>query len=170
MALRIGTALVAASAGGALWTTAAHAQLPYIVGTWKLDITASKLPGPAPRMHIRRYSLAPDGTLVGLAVVVDASGRPDFLQFAAKSDGKDYDEFNSRFLAALQIDGTKTPRQYTETPIDSRTVAWADKYDGKVVASGKKWVSEDGRTLTFTSTSADPKAAGVEYRFVFDRQ
>ncbi len=148
----------------------AEAQVPYILGTWTLDAAASQLPGPAPRVHVRRYSLATDGTLIGLAVLVDAGGNPDFLQFAAKSDGKDYAEFNSRLLAALQIDGAKSPRDYTETVIDERTVAWADKYDGKVIASGRKWVSEDGKTLTFTSVSRNARGDEVTYRFVFDRQ
>lgn len=149
---------------------AAHAQLPYILGTWKLDVAASHLPGPPPQVHVRRYSLAEDGTLIGLAVTVDAKGNPDFLQFAAKSDGKDYSEFNSRFLAAWQIGGTKTPREYTEVPIDSHTVRWADKYNGKVVGSGKKWVSEDGKTLSFTADGKNAKGEDVVYLFVFDRQ
>jgi hypothetical protein len=148
----------------------AHAQLPYILGTWKLNAAASHLPGPPPQVHVRRYSLAPDGTLIGLAVTVDAKGNPDFLQFAAKSDGKDYSEFNSRFLAAWQIGGTKTPREYAEEPIDSHSVRWMDKYDGKVVASGKKWVSEDGKTLSFTSNGKNAKGEDVVYLFVFDRQ
>ncbi len=158
----IGSTLVACSA-------AAHAQVPYILGTWKLNVAASKMARPAPQTHVRRYSLAPDGTLIGLAVIVDAHGNPDFLQFAAKSDGKDYSEFNSRFLAALQIDGGKSPRQYSETPIDAHTVAWEDKYEGKVIASGKKWVSKDGRTLTFTSEGRNARGERVEYRYVFDK-
>ena len=67
--------------------TTALAQAPYIVGTWKLNVAASRLPpGPPPQVHVRRYSLAPDGTLVGLAVVVDSAGNPYFLQFAAKAE------------------------------------------------------------------------------------
>ena len=151
-------------------TLTAEAQVPYILGTWKLNPTASHLPGPAPQVHVRRYSLADDGTLIGLAVFVDAHGNPGFLQFAAKSDGKDYSEFNSRFLAAWQIDGAKTPLEYSEEPIDSHTVRWFDKYDGKVVGSGKKWVSEDGKTLSFTSNGKNDKGEDVVYLFVFDRQ
>ena len=144
--------------------------MPYILGTWKLDVEKSRLPGPPPQVHVRRYSLADDGTLVGLAVVVAPDGTPDFLQFAAKGDGKDYSEFNSRFLAAWQIHGTESPRQYSETPIDSHTVAWADKYAGRVVASGKKWVSADGQTLSFTSNGKNGKGEDAVYLFVFDRQ
>ena len=29
------------------------AQVPYIVGTWQLNVAASRFPGPPPRMHIR---------------------------------------------------------------------------------------------------------------------
>jgi hypothetical protein len=154
----------------ALCARAAHAQIPYIVGTWKLDVAASKLPGPAPQTHVRRYSLADDGTLIGLAVVVDARGRPNFLQFAAKDDGRDYAEFDSGSLARFQIDGTPGPRTYSETPIDARTVAWVDKSDGKVIASGKKWVSEDGKTLSFTSEGKNARGESVSYLYVFDRQ
>jgi hypothetical protein len=151
-------------------TLPAAAQAPAILGTWKLNVAASRLPGPPPQTHVRRYYLAPDGTLVGLAVVVDASGKPDFLQFAAKDDGKDYPELDSRFLAALQIDGSQTPRTYSETPLDERTVAWTDKYEGRVIASGKKWVSEDGQTLSFTARATNPRGEEVELLFVFDRQ
>lgn len=163
LACLLGVALCGAS-------LSAHAQLPYILGTWKLNVAASHLPGPVPQVHVRRYSLADDGTLIGLAVFVDAKGNPDFLQFAAKADGKDYVEFNSRFLADLQIDDRRPPREYSEETIDSHTVKWADKYDGRVVASGKKWVSEDGRTLSFTSNAKNDKGENVVYLYVFDRQ
>jgi hypothetical protein len=151
-------------------TVGAEAQVPHIIGTWALNVAASRLPGPPPRTHVRKYSLGPDGTLVGLAVVVDAAGNPDFLTFAARSDGKDYPEFNSQLLARWVVQGTKTSREYTETPLDERTVSWADKSDGRVVASGRKWVSADGRTLSFTADGRDAKGQAVSFLYVFDRQ
>ncbi len=166
--MRVAAIVLALVAAGAACPAAA--QMPYILGTWKLNIEKSHLPGPPPQTQVRRYSLRDDGTLVGLAVFVAPDGTPDFLQFAAKPDGKDYSEFNSRFLADWQIDGTKSPREYAETPIDSHTVAWVDKYDGRVVASGKKWVSEDGKTLSFTTTGKNAEGKAVEFLFVFDRQ
>jgi hypothetical protein len=150
---------------------AAQAQAPHIVGTWKLNVAASRLPpGPPPQVHVRRYSLAPDGTLIGLAVVVDAAGNPYFLQFAAKADGKDYAEFDSRSLAALQIDATPPKATYAETPIDSHTVEWVDKLDGKVTAHGRKWVSMDGKTLSFTAEATNSRGEAQTFLFVFDRQ
>ena len=154
----------------ALCAARADAQVPHIVGIWKLDVSASHLPGPPPQVHVRSYQLAPDGTLIGLAVVVNAQGRPNFLQFAAKPDGKDYSEYDSLSLAQLQIDGTKPTTTYAETPVDERTVEWTDKRDGRVVSHGRKWVSEDGKTLTFTALTKNAQNEDVEYRFVFDRQ
>ena len=149
----------------------AYAQAPHIVGTWKLNVAASRLPpGPPPQVHVRRYSLASDGTLVGLAVVVDAAGNPYFLQFAAKADGKDYAEFDSRSLAALQIDGTAPKSTYAETTVDSHTVEWVDKQDGKITAHGRKWVSADGKTLSFTAEATNSRGEAQTFLFVFDRQ
>jgi hypothetical protein len=152
-------------------SVAAHAQVPHIVGTWKLNVEASRLPGPPPQSHVRRYSLAEDGaTLIGLAVVVDAQGNPSFLQFAAKPDGKDYPEFDASSAARYLIDGSKPPRTYAETPIDSHTVDWVDKADGRVIAQGRKWVSADGQTLSFTVDSQNQRGEAVQYLLVFDRQ
>ena len=148
----------------------AEAQAPYIAGTWQLNVAASRFPGPPPQMHVRRYSVLDDGTLVGLAVFVDARGNPGFLQFAAKADGKDYAEYDSQALAAFQARGVTAQRTYSETPIDSHTVEWVDKLDGRVIASGKKWVSADGRTLSFTQRSKNDKGEEVEFLFVFDRR
>jgi hypothetical protein len=148
---------------------AAQAQIPHIVGTWKLNVAESRLPGPAPHVHVRRYSLTEDGTLIGLAVTVDARGVPNFLQFAAKDDGKDYSEYDSFSLARLQIDGSTSRATYAETPVDSHTVDWVDKLDGRVTASGRKWVSEDGQKLTFTA-NAKRNGEDVSFLFVFDRE
>jgi hypothetical protein len=166
--MKFATAVTALSL--ALIAPQVHAQAPHIVGTWKLNVAASHLPGPPPQVHVRSYQLAPDGTLIGLALVVNAQGRPNFLQFAAKPDGKDYTEYDSLSLAQLQIDGTKPTTTYSETPIDARTVEWTDKRDGRVVSHGRKWVSEDGKTLTFTALATNANNEQIEYRFVFDRQ
>ena len=152
------------------FSVGARAQVPHILGNWQLNVTASKLGGPAPRVHVRRYSLADDGvTLIGLAVVVDTTGTPHFLQFAAKDDGKDTPEFDSGSLAAYQMHGTMPRGSYAETPVDSHTVEWVDKYDGRVVGSGRKWVSEDGRTLSFTVHVKNPQGEDLEFLYVFDR-
>ncbi|HEY8519425.1 MAG TPA: hypothetical protein VIN61_05055 [Gammaproteobacteria bacterium] len=164
MATRLGLALLLMCCA-----LSARAQVPHILGTWKLNVPASRLPGPAPQTHVRRYSLGPDGTIIGLAVMVDAQGNPGFLQFAAKPDGKDYPELDARSAAQYLIDGSAPLATYAETPVDSRTVEWVDKYEGTVIASGRKWVSEDGRTLTFTAVVKGEDDEEREFLFVFDR-
>jgi hypothetical protein len=149
---------------------AAHGQVPHIIGTWKLNIEASQFLGPAPRSEVRRYDVADDGYLVGLAVFVDAQGNPGFLQFAAKSDGQDYAEYSSGVLAAFQIAGTPTPLAYSEKPVDERTVEWFDKFNGRVSAFGTKQISEDGRTLTIVGEVPDPQGNTRRLRLVYDKQ
>ncbi len=147
----------------------AQAQVPHIVGNWKLNVAASRVPGPTPQTHVRRYSIGPDGSLIGLAVIVDADGTPSFLQFAAKPDGKDYPEFDADSAAKYLMDGSPPRATYAETPVDSHTVEWTDKYDGRVTFSGRKSVSPDGQTMTITAVIKNERNEDVEYLFVFDR-
>lgn len=153
----------------AMGSLPAHSQLPHILGNWQLNVAASRLPGPAPRVHVRRYSLASDGTLVGLAVVVDARGNPSFLQFAAHPDGKDYPEFDAGSAAQYLIDGSAPLATYAETPVESHAVKWVDKYQSRVIAQGNRSVSADGQTLSITAFFRNERNEEQEFLFVFDR-
>jgi len=149
--------------------TAAKAQVPHIVGTWQLNVEASRLPGPPPQVEVRSYRLDPDGVLIGVAVFVDALGSPGFLQFAAKPDGRDYPELDAGTAVRYLIDGSAPPRTYAETVVDSHTVDWVDKAEGRVIAQGRKWVSEDGNTLRFTVVATPQTGEKREFLYVFDR-
>jgi hypothetical protein len=165
VATLIVTALLIACGSGA-----AQAQVPAIIGTWKLNVAASKFPGPPPQTHVRSYRLGENGVLVGVAVIVDAQGRPSFLQFAAKIDGKDYPEFSMDSAAKYLTDGTPPPRTYAEVPTsDPLKVKWVDKAGGKLLFSGEKWVSADGKKLSFTLDTKDEQGKPVQLLYVFDR-
>jgi hypothetical protein len=73
-----------------------------------------------------------------------------YLQFTAKSDGKDYPEYSDDLLADMIAAAKPTTRTYAETVIDEFTTAWTDKVNGRVVATGRKIVSKDRQTLTIT--------------------
>ena len=122
---------------------------PPIAGTWKLNPDKSGVQVPPDYVEIRQYVLRPDGYLVGLLFSGNAHGLR-WLQFTAKSDGKDYPEYSDPIVADMIAAGKTTPRSYAETKIDDYTTAWIDKVDGKIVAQGKKIVSKDGKTLTLT--------------------
>ena len=122
---------------------------PPIAGTWKLNPEKSRVQVPPDHVEIRQYRLRADGFLVGLLFTGNSRGLR-YLQFTAKSDGKDYPEHSDQIVADMIAAGTPTPRTYAETKIDDYTTAWIDKVNGKITAQGRKIVSQDGRTLTIT--------------------
>jgi hypothetical protein len=149
---------------------ASRAQVPAIIGTWKFNVEASKFPGPAPQTEVRSYRLGDHGVLIGVAITIDAQGRPGFLQFAAKPDGKDYPEFDTKSAAEYLADRTLPARTYAEIPTgDPRKVQWIDKAGGKILSSGDKWVSQDGKHLSFTVDTRNGQGKKVQYLYVFDR-
>ena len=111
---------------------------------------------------IRQYTMRPDGYLVGLLVTSSPRGY-HYLQFTARTDGKDYPEYSDDVVAEMIASGKPTPRSYAEKVIDEYVSEWTDKVDGKVTASGKKTISKDGRTLTIT-------VDGASYVRVYERQ
>ena len=141
-------ALVLAAATIAAAQAPAPPQPP-IAGTWKMNPEKSGAQVPPDYVEIRQYRLRPDGYLVGL--LFNGSGRGlRWLQFTAKSDGKDYPEYSDAIVADMIAAGTRTPRTYAETKADDYTTIWIDKVDGKITAQGKKIVSKNGQTLTIT--------------------
>jgi hypothetical protein len=136
---------------------------PLIVGTWKLNLEKSGLRNASPQLlQIRQYKLRDDGYLVGLAITVNGQGNPTFLQFTARSDGRDYPEYTDDLLADLLATGKQTTRTYAERIIDDYTTEWIDKENGRVTGQGTKTISKDGKTMTIDGGGPQPR--------VFDRQ
>ena len=148
----------------------AGAQVPHIIGSWKLNNGASIYPGPVPRSQVRTYFPLDDGFLLGIAVTIDAQGNGNFLQFTAKTDGLDYPEYDAFSLAHLQMSGVSTSATYSETPLDEYTVEWVDKDGGEPSFSGTRHVSEDGDTLTIVFERHNPEGQPESYKLVYDRQ
>jgi len=136
---------------------------PLIVGRWKLNADKSNLRLPPDYVEIRQYSLRPDGFLVGLLITGNAQGY-HYLQFTAKSDGKDYPEYSDQLVADMIATGKQTPRTYSEKILDDYVTEWTDKVAGKVTAQGRKTISKDGKTLTITADGAPSQAR------IYDRQ
>ena len=133
-----------------------------IVGTWKLNPEKSNARVPPDYVEIRQYTLRSDGFLVGLLI----NGAPQgyhYLQFVARSDGRDYPEYSDQIVGDLVASGTPTRRTYSETPIDGYTTEWTDKVNGTITAHGTKIVSPDRKTLTIT-------ADGSQNVRIYDRQ
>lgn len=144
--------------------TSAGKVTPLIAGQWKLNPRKSNLRLPPDYLEIRQYQLRPDGFLTGLLITVNAQGA-HYLQFTAKSDGKDYPEYSDQITADMIAAGKQTPRTYSEKVIDDYITEWTDKASGKVTLQGKKIISKDGKTLTITVDGRPLSAARV-----YDRQ
>jgi hypothetical protein len=137
---------------------------PLIAGTWKLNPEKSGMRLPPNSTEIRQYRLRPDGFLVGLLITANAQQGYHYLQFTAKSDGKDYPEYTDNLLADLMATGKETTRTYSEKVIDDYVTEWIDKDSGRITAQGRKTISKDGNTLTVTVGNATSQGR------VYDRQ
>jgi hypothetical protein len=123
---------------------------PLIVGIWKLNPEKSGVRVPPDFLEIRQYRMRPDGFLVGLLITGNAQQGYHFLQFVARSDGKDYPEYSDQIVGELVAAGRPTARTYAERQIDDYVTEWIDKVDGRITAQGKKTVSSDRKTMTIT--------------------
>jgi len=122
---------------------------PAIIGVWKLNPEKSSMRVSADYVEIRQYTMRPDGFLVGLLIQGTPQGY-HYLQFVARSDGKDYLEYSDQIVGDMIAASKPTRRTYAETLVDEYVTDWTDKVDGKVTAHGKKIVSSDRKTLTIT--------------------
>jgi hypothetical protein len=137
--------------------------VPLIVGRWKLSTEKSNMPPfPQNQFDLREYRLRDDGYLVGLLVTSNQSGY-HYLQFTAKSDGKEYPEYSDALLAEMLATGKQTPRTYSETIVDDYVTQWSDKANGRVTGHGTKTISQDGKTMTILTE-------GSSRMLVYDRQ
>jgi hypothetical protein len=152
----------------------AWAQGTQIVGVWELDQGRSNLPARAFPMgiksEIRSYSLRKDGYLVALVLRVNGDGSPDFIQVAAKSDGKDYPQYQSGPLAELQIQGTPTRFTYSEKMTDGDVAEVVGKRDGQVINKGTRKISADGKTMTLNVAAILPDGQEIPIAFVFKKR
>jgi hypothetical protein len=119
----------------------AFAQSDPLIGTWKLNLTKSKFdPGPPPQSSTMHYEQAGRGfrdTVTG----VDAHGKPTTSVFMMIYDGKFYPT-----SGAIGYDASAFTR------VDDHTVTYIRSLAGKVVATGTRALSRDGKKLTFTGT------------------
>lgn len=155
---------------GLFQANCALAQLPHIIGSWKLNGEASTYPGPLPQSQVRTYSSLENDFLLGVVVTIDAKGNVDFLQVAARPDGRDYPEYDSFLLAQLQMSDKRTMATYSEQPVDDHSVAWVDKLDGVAYITGTRQVSEDGQSLVIEFAVRNPEGEAQEFRLVYDKQ
>ena len=148
---------IVSAAGGA--TIAAAADPDPVIGTWQLNVDKSTFkPGPVFKSQVRTYSQSgPSITLV--VKTVGADGKEITSQATYQLDGKDY-----------PVRGTPNYDSLSVKQVDSNTVEFTTKKAGKVVQTGSRTVSKDGKTLTHKSKGTTAKGEKSEDVLVFDKQ
>ena len=138
----------------------AGAQMPKgLEGTWKLNAAKSTFsPGPAPKSMTLVYSSA--GT-AGTKIVVDvvpATGAAQHWETTVQSDGKDH-----------PVKGNPNADTISVRLLDDHTGESTFKKGGKVMATNRRVLSADGKTLTITSTGTTEDGKPRKDIQVFER-
>lgn len=128
-------------------------------GTWELNLTKSKFnPGPAAKSQTRTFDISGQSvkyTLKG----IDAQGNPQLVQYMANYDGKDYPMTGSALFDAIAF-----------KRVDAFTMEFTTKKAGKVVGTGRRVVSKDGKVMTVTSTGTNASGQALNDVLVFDKR
>jgi hypothetical protein len=144
--------------GVGLGRVAAQASNPRL-GTWQLNVEKSQYnPGPAPQRVTMTIEAAGEGekaTTEG----VNAAGAPTRTEYTAQYDGKD-----SPLTGSQNADTVSLKR------IDARTLERTDKKGDKVVATSTRVVSEDGKTMTVTTTGTNAQGQAMNNVTVWEKQ
>jgi len=149
-------AIVSATGGAAI---AAAAVPDPVIGTWQLNVSKSTFkPGPAYKSQTRTYSQS-GPSITAVIKTVHADGKETTTQITYQLDGTDY-----------PVTGNPDADSNAVTQVDSNTAKFSLKKAGKVVQTGSRTVSKDGKTLTVKSKGTTAKGEEFENVLVFDRQ
>jgi hypothetical protein len=137
----------------------AFAQNGPQIGTWKLNLQRSQyIPGPAPREQI--LNIAQDGQVVKDTVqTVDAAGNVSTGVVMHVYDGQPHPATISRDYDATVL-----------TQVDRNTLIFSRLKAAKLVQLGTFVISEDGKTLTVTTTGINGSGQPLKTIAVFDKQ
>ena len=158
-AFRCAVFLIATSMASAAFSQAAAPQSDPLLGTWKLNVSKSKYsPGPAPRSSMMHYEAEGDGfkdTVTG----TDSQGRPTTSVFSMIYDGV--------FRPTTGVTGYDSS---AFTRVDDHTILYVRTLRGKVVGTGIRVMSQDGKTLTFTGIGINANGQRYDNVVVMEKQ
>jgi len=128
------------------------------MGTWKLNEAKSKLtPGEGKNTTVA-YEAAGDQVKVTIDGT-DKDGKPTHNEWTGKFDGKDY---------AVTGDPKSDMRSYKK--IDSNTLKFTVKKDGKKTVTGRIVVAADGKSRTVTAKGTDEHGKQFKNTSAYDKQ
>ena len=128
------------------------------IGTWKLNEAKSKLTPDAGKNATVVYEAAGDQVKV-IIDGTDKDGKPTHNEWTGKFDGKDY---------AVTGDPKSDMRSYKQ--IDSHTMQFVIKKDGKTTVTGRITVAADGKSRTVTANGTDAHGKKAHEKAAYDKQ
>ena len=130
-----------------------------VIGTWQLNVSKSTFKGgPAFKSQVRTYSQSGQSIAVVIKTV-HADGKEATTQVTYQLDGKEY-----------PVKGNPDADSNSVTQVDSNTANFALRKAGKVVQTGTRTVSKDGKTLTVKSKGTTAKGEEFDDVLVLDRK
>jgi hypothetical protein len=130
-----------------------------VIGTWVLNVAKSKFsPGPAPKSESRTYVMAGQ-EIKATSKGVDGDGKPATGEWTVVYDGKDRPTTGDPDADMLSL-----------KRIDAFTTEFTQKKAGKVVSSGTRAISRDGKVMTITTKGTNAKGQTVNDVAVFEKR
>lgn len=157
--MRLRTILVSLAVllAGVAVSIAADASMGAWMGSWKLNEAKTKLGAGATKNTMVSYATEGDNLVVTVDGVT-ADGKPVHHVWTGKLDDKDY---------PVSDDPMGTSRAYRK--IDSSTLEFTAKRDGKVTVTGRVTHSADGKTRTVTTSMTDATGKKIVSTAIYDK-
>ena len=161
------------------WRHLAAQDADPIIGTWVLNVAKSKFsPGPAPQSETRTYIMEGQETKVtskgvseplrymtvrqeikATSKVVDGDGRLTTREWTIVYDGKD-----------RPMTGDPDADVISLKRIDALTAEFTQKRAGRVVITGTRAISLDGKVMSITTKGINGKGQTINDVSVFEKQ
>ncbi len=130
-----------------------------VVGTWVLNVAKSKfVPGPAPKSETRTYAIV-GSEIKASSKGVEADGKASASEWTVVYDEKE-----------RPVTGDPDADMLSLKRVDANTTTFTEKRAGKVVLTGTRAVSKDGKTMTITTKGTNAKGEKVDVVQVYDRK
>jgi hypothetical protein len=130
-----------------------------IVGTWELNVAKSKYsPGPAPKSETRTYVVTGQD-IKATSKGVDSTGTPTSAEWTVNYDGKDRPQTGNPNADTLSL-----------KRIDAFTTEWTQKKADKVVLTGTRTISRDGKVMTITTKGTNAKGQAINDVEIFEKR
>jgi hypothetical protein len=130
-----------------------------VVGTWELNVAKSRYsPGPGPKSETRTYATAGQD-IKATSTGVDGTGKPTAEEWTINYDGKD-----RPLIGDPDADSLSLKR------VDAFTTGFTEKKAGKVVISGTRAISRDGKVMTITTKGTNARGQTIDNVAVFEKR